>query len=162
MLGEQPVGLEVVLAITMRQAPRLTASVAERQQRRSSRLSWLAGTPPLLSGLEDGYRLLLSVQKAIPGTALDQIAPLVERIQGEYEEMFEAFLAGELFPLEDAARTIMEAEWLLRCFVDDPPLVALWGSSSAEDRRKLFSPAALRKRLEQVHHQGLEMPDAEE
>lgn len=151
-----PVGMDVVVTLSRQQAPQLVAALAERQQRRTERLFWLATTPPFLSAAEDGYRFLTSGLEALMDTSMEPVRVVVERALNEYREMFEGFIAGELTPLANAARTMMEVEWLLRCFVDDSSLVDRWKLATADDRRKFFAPAQLRKRLEQRHHQGLE------
>jgi len=78
---------------------------------------------------------------------LKDIAFLIARARGDFETALETTLAGLHAVVFDSMRDVMEIEFLLRDFVDNPGHMNEWLTVSDRKRREKFDPAMLRKRF---------------
>lgn len=101
----------------------------------------LAGVNDLLLYLDETADLYSA------NAQLAKIAFLPRRLAADFETALEATLSGYTGVAADAMRDVLEVEYLLLAFVDDPADMDVWLEGTDAAR---FRPAPLRKRLREA------------
>jgi hypothetical protein len=134
---------------------RLTERLWQAERARTFRLFTLLTTQPdALSGLDALLGWLDDVEQWADGRWSGALQILVQRVRGDVETYVEAMLSGSDAVCSDAARDLMETEFLIRDFVADPGRAEAW---MAADRRGLvrdFGPGPVRAREAERRHPG--------
>jgi len=140
---------------------RISRHLEEREQRRCTRLFHLM-TSPALPAIDEVLRLFDLSAEGAKQYGPAALPDLIHRGRRDFEDMLDGLLVGAHPPMANAARDVMELEWLLRDIVRDPGQLEVWANADEKTRRREFSPIAMRKRLAQVAHPGLDLPETPE
>lgn len=147
-------------AVAERGTTELAESLRRCAEMRERRLRWLLETD-LVCAVEDVLRSLGSHAESVEASpALNGLVALVRRARTDVEQMVDAWLGGQHLPYANAARDLMEVEWLVRDFTADPVRVADWLNSTQQRRQDEYSPARLRRRIADRECPGEDLPDS--
>jgi hypothetical protein len=117
------------------------------EEHRSARLARYAGGARL-RGLDQLLAYLAAARKTYAEHPhLRPLAPLIDRLQADFETALEATLSGFSGVMSDGMRDAMEIELLLLDFAAHPGHVPQWLSADERERWQRFRPAVLRERL---------------
>lgn len=124
--------------------PRLKRSLSQAEENRETHLAkYLGGAR--LSGVEELLRHLELCTKSIkrhhPG-----IAYLLARAAADFETGTEATLSGYVNVAHEAMRDVMEIEFVLREFLEDPDTLDAWFNATPKELHDRYRPAVLRQR----------------
>jgi hypothetical protein len=140
--------------------PKTVAALQKAQSNRRARLpqyaggARLRGFEELLTHLEELKATYLSTKRLKP------IAFLMERAHSDFVTALEAGLSGFEAVAHDAMRDVMEIEFLLRDFSNEPENIDDWLHCSSRERNNRYRPAVLRHR--EARRLGLQPKDLPE
>jgi hypothetical protein len=141
--------------------PQLAKSLRQSHENRTLRLGFFV-SDVRLRGLEEltAYlSLMASAYEGIP--ELKSIAFLIHRAQSDFVTALEATLTGLHTVAYDSMRDVMEIEFLLREFINQPLSISEWLTYDEKQRLKKFKPAALRERhAQRLGKRVEELPEA--
>jgi hypothetical protein len=126
--------------------PHIAAVLMRAQNSRSEMLrQYLSGAR--LRGLEELLPYLDVAKEAFDRhTRLAKLSFLLSRARDDFEVAIEATLSGARGVVADHMRDVMEIQFLLRDFKDDPERAEDWLAANDKERYDRFRPAILRQR----------------
>ena len=126
--------------------PKIAAHLSEAQSNRERNLSeYLHGAR--LRGYEELITHLEELETVFQRShRLQGIAPLIRRTRGDFQMALEAALSGFHSVAHDAMRDVMEVEFLIREFHQEPLGIEEWLKATPKQLNDRFRPAILRQR----------------
>jgi hypothetical protein len=139
--------------------PRLERPLRHAEKNRETHLaSYLTGAR--LAGLEELLRHLELTAKSLKDGEGRGIAYLLTRANADFETALESALSGYANVAHEAMRDVMEIEFVLREFLEDPPSLEAWFKAPPKELHDRFRPALLRQR--HANRQGKQPQDLSE